>query len=143
MDALSLQCRAVNAILLIDKQKARELFSEIAKLQLQPLACEDALVYDVSDFYATLKKITETSFSRKGVSNNEPLRLVESYIGRLVSPVEIAPIIDVITSIKTSRSQMELLVYTFSKQLNSISGDDRLTLLTWLGPLRSSHLAHL
>jgi hypothetical protein len=125
MDALSLQCRAVDAMLLIDKQKARELFGEIPKLQLQPLTCEDALVYDVSYFYSTLKKVVETSFSQKEVRNNEPLQLAESYIGRVVSPVELSPSIDVITSIKTSRSQLESLVYVFSKQLGSVSGDDR------------------
>jgi hypothetical protein len=124
LDTLSLQCRAVNAMLSIDKQRARGLFREITKPQLQPLNCEDALVYDVSDFYATLKRIAETAFSQKEIKNNEPVQLMESYISQMLSPVEIAPVLDLITSTKLSTPQRESLVYVFSKAFGSISGDD-------------------
>jgi hypothetical protein len=125
MDALSLQCRAVNAMLPVDKQKARELFGEIGDLDLRPLACEDALVYDVSDFYTTLSRIADSTFTQKETKNHEPLRLVESDVAKMSSPVEIPSVVDVITSIKTSRSQLESLTYTFSKQLGNVFGDDR------------------
>lgn len=125
LDALSLQCRAVKAVLSIDKQKARQLFSEIPRFQLRPLNCEDALVYDVSDFYATLKTIAEAAFSQEEIKSNEPVRLIESYISQIVSPVEIAPVLELIASVRISHSNRESLVYVFSKALSSIAGDDR------------------
>ncbi len=125
LDALSLRCRAVNAMLAIDKQKARELFGEIPRVQLQPLNCEDALVYDVSDFYTTLKKIAETSFTQKEIKSNEPVRLIESYVDQMTSPVEVAPALELVASTNTTHYQREEFVYAFSKALSNISGDDR------------------
>ncbi len=40
LDALSLRCRAVRAMLGVDKQKARELFSEIPKPEPPPVTCQ-------------------------------------------------------------------------------------------------------
>lgn len=125
MDALSLQCRAVKSMLSVDKQKARDLFGEIPSPQLSPLNCEDALVYDVSEFYVTLKMIADTAFSQKEIKSGEPVRLVESYISQIVSSAELAPAIKLLTSLKVSRSQKELLLYRFSKALSRLSSDDR------------------
>src|SRR5437588_5061647 len=125
LDGLSLQCRAANAMLSIDKRKARELFAEIGRPKLEPVNCEDALVYDLSDFYVTLKRIAETAFSPAEIKRNEPEHFVESYISQIVSPTELAPAMDLIASIKSSSSQYESLVYVFARTLSSISGDDR------------------
>src|SRR5215212_1974333 len=46
LDALSLQDRAIRAMLALDKQRARQLFSEV-KLNAGPLPCENGLDYDV------------------------------------------------------------------------------------------------
>lgn len=125
LDGLSLQCRAANAMLSIDKRKARELFAEIGRPRLEPVNCEDALVYDLSDFYATLKRIAETAFSPAEIKLNEPGRFIESYISQIMSPTELSPAIDLISSTKSSSSQYESLVYVFARTLSSISGDDR------------------
>jgi hypothetical protein len=125
LDGLSLQCRAANAMLSIDKHKARELFGDIPKPKLQPVNCEDGLVYDLSDFYGTLKKLAETAFSSEEIKLDEPVRLIESNIGQMVSPVELAPVMELIGSFKTSSSKQESLVYVFARALSGISGDDR------------------
>jgi hypothetical protein len=83
------------------------------------------LVYDVSDFFGTMKKIAETCFSPKEIERNEPLRFIESYIDQLAAPVEIAPALELIGSFNTSKSGREDLVQTFSYALGRISGDDR------------------
>src|SRR5579864_1232184 len=51
LDSLSLQSRAVRAMLPVDPAKARGLFQTIPRPALAKLTCDDALVYDVSDFY--------------------------------------------------------------------------------------------
>lgn len=125
LDALSLQCRALNAMLAIDKKKARELAAELPKIQLQPLTCEDTLVYDVSDFFGTLKRIAERCFTSKEIERNEPLQFIESYIDQMASPVEIAPALELIGSFNTSKSGRTDLIQTFSNALGRLSGDDR------------------
>jgi hypothetical protein len=125
LDALSLQCRAVSAMLAVNKQKARELFTQIQKPKLVPLTCEDASVYDASDFYTTLKAIAETTFSQKEVKRGEPIRLAEYHISQMVSPTEVVPVIELISSLKVAAPEREALLYAFSKTLGSISDDDR------------------
>jgi len=125
LDALSLQCRALNAMLAVDTKKARELFAEMPRVQLPPLTCEDLLVYDVSDLFGTLKRIAETCFTSKEIKRNEPLQLIESYIDQLASPIEIAPALELIGAFNTSKAGREDLIQIFSNALSRISGDDR------------------
>jgi hypothetical protein len=126
LDTFSLQLRAVKAMLAVDKAKARQLFTEIPKLQLQPLRCEDALVYDVSDFYDTLDSIAQTTFSREEKEENLHFYLVQSYVDGMTSPVQIGPIAKVILSVgKDSPAQLSQLVRAFNMALVKISGDDR------------------
>ncbi len=125
LDTLSLECRAVKAMLSIDKQKARALFSEIPKLDLKPISCEESLVYDISDFYNLLTDIAQTAFTSKEIRRKEHLRFVESYISDLVSPAQLEPVVNAILAMKLSRSDLESLVYTFSIALPRISEDPR------------------
>jgi hypothetical protein len=125
LDALSLQCRSVKSMLSVDKQKARALFSEISRPQLPAINCEDALIYDVFDFYTTLKMIAETTFKQKEIKRGEHIWLIEHYINQISSPVEVTPVIDLIISVKVLLSQKESLLNTFNKAFSRLSGDDR------------------
>lgn len=125
LDALSLQCRAVRAMLTVDKQKARELFKEISNPKLPPLSCDEALVYDVSDFYDTLNKIALTTFSQEEIGRDEDVRFVGIYMERLSSPAQFNPVANTVLSIATSASRLEMLAHDFSAALKNISGDDR------------------
>lgn len=126
LDTLSLQLRAVKAMLAVDKPKARQLFTEIPKLQLQPLSCADTLVYDVSDFYATLDSIAQTAFSNEEKEQNKHIYFVQSYVDGMISPVQIGPAAKVVLSVgKDSPAQLSQLVRAFNMALGKISGDDR------------------
>ena len=65
LDALSLESRAVRAMLPIDTTKARELFGQIVKPALPALTCDDALVYDPSEFYQALSVVVNGTFTAK------------------------------------------------------------------------------
>jgi hypothetical protein len=125
LDALSLQCRAVKAMLSVDKQKARTLFNEIPKLDLKPISCEESLVYDVSNFYALLTNIEQTAFSAKEIRRNEHIYFLQSHISNMVSPVQIGPIAKTILALNLSHSEFQILAYAFSNALEKISGNDR------------------
>src|SRR5689334_8333527 len=51
LDRLSLRLRAVDAMLSLDRAKARSLFLEIPPLEIPRVGCDEYLVYDVSLFY--------------------------------------------------------------------------------------------
>lgn len=125
LDALSLQCRSVSAMLQVDKVKARNLFAEVARPQLPPLECKDSLAYDVSSYYRTLKRVADGAFSKEEVAKNEPTHLIESAIGRIVSPAEVAPALNLVASFETSPPQRALLVAALAVKVVAIAGDDR------------------
>lgn len=123
---LSLQCRAVKALLQIDKKKALNLFSEISpRLSLPSLGCKKGFrYYDVSEFYNLLDEILISAFDEKQLRRNEHIQFVMPYITNITSPVQVLPLIKTISSIKTDNVQMAYLISTFAQSLKNISSDD-------------------
>jgi hypothetical protein len=125
LDALSLQCRAVKAMLEIDKPRAREMFRSIPTLKLPRLDCDEALAYDVSIFYETLTAVANSAFSAEEAGRYEHVNFLEYYIDGMTSPAQIVPAANAILSLKLPAPQFERLVRVFSTRLPKVSGDDR------------------
>ncbi|MGA9769536.1 MAG: hypothetical protein WBV94_10880 [Blastocatellia bacterium] len=125
LDTLSLQCRAVKAMLKIDKAKALSLFNEIPKLKLEPVGCEESLIYDVSSYYSLLAGLAQTAFDKKESQRNEHIYFLESRINDVVSPVQIGSVAEAISAIKLSPDETQRLVSALGSVLGKISGRDR------------------
>jgi hypothetical protein len=125
LDACTLQCKAVHAMLAIDYKKARELFDQIPPPQIPPLSCDDTLVYDVSILYATANEVSARAFSAKEVSDEEPFHLLLRYAAAMTSPVQAAPIARMLVGASLKPAQFEALVDSFAGALAGLSGDDR------------------
>ena len=123
-DTLSLQCRAVKALLPLDKSKARELFSEI-KLKLEPLSCEDALGYDVDCFFNTLQALAQTAFSAEEMSRSEHVYFVENYLAKINSPNQVNAAAKMLASLTLTDLELTNLGRAFSSALKNIPGDYR------------------
>jgi hypothetical protein len=117
LDACTLQCRAVEAMLALDRKRAREMFAEIPPPQIPRLSCEDGLVWDVSVFYSTLGEIAATA--------DRPSELLERYVPDLTSPVQAGPIARMLAGAPLKPAQLEELVNSFAGALRELSGDDR------------------
>jgi hypothetical protein len=126
LDALSLQTRAVRAMMALDGQRARRLFAEIHGLQLPPLGCEDALVYEVSDYYDALGGLARTAFSEEEVARNADISFVQPYVSRMTSPAQVGPLARVVLAVGENRPDgLSRLARDFGAALAKISGDDR------------------
>ncbi|MGC1587827.1 MAG: hypothetical protein WA791_19365, partial [Rhodomicrobium sp.] len=125
LDALTLQSKAVHAMLAIDYKKAREMFSEIPPPKIPRLSCEDALVYDVSVFYITAGEVAARAFSPKEVADEEPFHLLLRYAADVTSPAQVAPIARMVAAASLKPAQFEALVDSFAGALGQLSGDDR------------------
>jgi hypothetical protein len=125
LDACTLQCKAVHAMLAIDYKKARELFGEIPPPRIPRLSCNDALVYDVSILYATAGEVAARAFSAKEVAGEEPFHLLLRYAADATSPVQAAPIAQMLVGASLKPAQLEALVNSFAGALQQLSGDDR------------------
>jgi hypothetical protein len=124
LDACTLQCRAVHAMLELDYKKARELFLAIPAPRIAPASCNDTLIYDPSVFYATADEIAARAFSPKEVANEEPFHLLERYAAGLTSIVEAAPIARMLTGAPLKNGQFETLTDSFAAALEQLSRDE-------------------
>jgi hypothetical protein len=131
LDTLSLQCRVVKAMLAVDAPRARELFSEIPKLKLQPLGCDDALVYDAGLFYETLTEVAAKTFTPEERRQAEHVRFVSQYVEGMSSPAEVGPAAKAAVAINPMPAQLAMLVLAFGRALKQVPSDDR-TFTYWM-----------
>jgi hypothetical protein len=130
-DKLSLQCRAVKAALSIDKQKAKELFSEISKPKPELLTCEEGLIDDVSVYYNLATSIAQSAFNEREIRQGENVRLVQQLIDGISSPSQLHPAISMLLALEVSSEQYGSLINSFSAVLDKVSGDDRSFSVPW------------
>jgi hypothetical protein len=124
LDALSLKSRVVKAMVALDAQRARTLFSEIPKLKLPSLSCSDALGYDVSEYYQALQAV-EKGFGVEERKQGENGRFVQSYIDDVVSPAQVGPVVNLVADLRAPSLELSFFVSGLSARLKRISGDPR------------------
>jgi hypothetical protein len=115
MDTLSLQWRAIQALSKTDPARARELFSQIPPPRLDPLTCQDGLVYDVEPFYQALAEIAK----------DQKVEFIEPYVQHINSHTQVAPVIDMILHRKAPPREFERLTAELSAALGQIDHDPR------------------
>ncbi len=125
LDALSLESRAVRDLLSLDGAKARELFQNIPRPTLTSLSCDDALVYDVSDFYQTLGAVANAAFTQKERDKEEHVNFLLDYLGQATSPVQLAPLALVIKAANVTPAQRDILWNRFNGLLEGVQADER------------------
>ena len=125
LDALSLESRAVRDMLPLDPLKARKMFTDIARPMLPALTCDDALYYDLSDYYQALSAVVNGSFSPKERAKDDHLTFLSDYLGQAASPLELAPVALVIEGISVTNQQRQGLWAHLGGLMETIQADDR------------------
>lgn len=130
LDSLSLQSRAIKALLPLNKQKARQLFDEI-KLKLEPLGCQNNWAYDVDSFSETTLAIAQNAFNLEETQRGEHIYFVENYITKVNSSNQILPAVKVLVSLKTTDLELARLGTAFGTALAKVPTDDRAFSAPW------------
>ena len=125
LDVLSLESRAVRNMVQVDPAAAVKLFSDIARPTLVQPTCDDALVYDLSDFYQALGVVVNSAFTPKERAKDRHLNFLYDYLGQATSPLEVAPLAHVIEGISVTAQQRQGLWARLGGLLESIQVDDR------------------
>ncbi|MFY9619805.1 MAG: hypothetical protein WAQ99_08325 [Pyrinomonadaceae bacterium] len=126
IDRLSLRSRIVRAMLPLDKQRARELLSQMSpNLKLAPLDCSDAMVYEVATFYESLIAVAERGFSTDEIESGLRAEYIVPYVRGITSPAQVGPVIQLLLRFKSSPGELYYLVRVFGDALAKISVDDR------------------
>lgn len=134
-DALSLQGRAILAILPLDRKRAAQLLREVRVPELPPVTCADAFGYMIEDFYTdTVGAVVNRAFSAEEVRRGDNFTLLESYVRDFRSPAQLGPLAAVLARAKITTAQLAQLVAVFAAILEHLPADEA------LGPARWSEL---
>ncbi|HJT89114.1 MAG TPA: hypothetical protein VJ732_14700 [Bryobacteraceae bacterium] len=125
LDRMSLQLRAVEAVLPLDARKAREMFREMPPINFPRVACSDFLVYGAGGFYETLGRIAEEAFSPEERAREEVSKFLAGYIAPIASSLQVAPAARMLARANLKNAEFQALVTEFAGVLSRISGDDR------------------
>jgi hypothetical protein len=138
MDRLSLQLRAILNLIRLDPKKARSLWSEMRKLKLPSLRCQETLLYDINDYYRAMTEMARSAFTSEEMRIGEEIHFVDSHIINIASPAEVAEAAFTIMDLKTTSLQFHTLVDTYSRALENVVTDNR---SFWFGADRLSATA--
>ena len=125
-DTVSLQSRAVSAILIYEPKKALMYFGRI-QMKLQPLNCSDSLTYDVAQYYATALEVLSSSFTVSDQRRGDHIAFLELLLTQVHSPAQIAPAAKLLLSVadRWDVADTSRLAGVFGGAMDRIDGDTR------------------
>src|SRR5581483_4328848 len=121
LDTLTLQTRAVEAMLALDHQRAAAMFDEIALPRVPPLACTDVLIPDLSAYYRTATVVFERGFTKAQREKEEDVAFLDRIAGAVQSPPQVAPALKLILTAKLSDEQRLALAGRFAAALGQVN----------------------
>lgn len=125
LDTLSLELRAVEALLPLDPGKARALALKIPPPQVPKVTCNEFQTYDVDRLYAVLGEVSRQAYTAREAERGEILRLLHPQVAALTSPEQAGPAALMLAGLTIDDRGFQSLVSDFQQALRKMAGDDR------------------
>ncbi len=125
LDALSLQCRVVRALLPLDAARARDFFTRIPSPRISAYSCKDPLVARPDIYYQVAGELVKGAFTAKEQSKREHLHFIETLARTATSVVQLEPIAELILATSTDSEGYSNLVSAFVSALATVDVSDR------------------
>lgn len=127
LEALTLQTRAVNAMLAFDAPRALAMFRDIPSPGLPRLTCRDSATPDLSAYYQTAGRLFESAFSREERSAEGDLQFLQQVLVSIQSPSQVVPALKMMpdAGARMSAAQRRQLAGAIAGVLDRVAGSDR------------------
>jgi len=125
LEGLTLQTRAVEAMLALDAQRARALFQAIPNPEIPVLSCREPGAPILSAYYQTASNVLARAFTAEQREKMEHLQFLKDIVGRMRSPAHVTPTTRLIFTAPLTSEERTQLVTAFSNMLPSIQGSAR------------------
>lgn len=125
LEALTLEMRAVEAMLAIHPQRAVAMFEEIAFPRVPSLACQEVLTPDVSAYYRTAAVVFELGFTQVQRKREEHVAFLERLVSTVQSPAHVAPAMKLMLTARLTPAQRQALAASFVAALDQLNGTMR------------------
>lgn len=125
MEALTLQSRAVEAMMRLDSARALQLFGAMRPLKLSDPPCSEVYTADLSIYYRVAAEVFEQAFSEKERKDGDDIAFLKQRIAAIDSPFQVAPALKTFLALKLTPEQRTALLIAFSGALDWTSSADR------------------
>lgn len=132
VDRLSLQVRAAEAMIDIDRARALEMFESIPIPTIPPLSCKALVVPDVSSYYNAVRAFAEQCFGDTSNEREKRKAFVGARVSSISSSVQVYPSIRLLIDLQVPGQDREALVNVLASSVASIRDDDRSFTLVFL-----------
>jgi hypothetical protein len=142
VDSLSLRLRAVQAMLIYDPARARDMFESIPPPGLAPLTCKDLVVPDIRPYYEALRAVAERGFTPAEVQKGDRDAFLSQSVP-VTSPLQVFPVVGLLSELNIPPASRERLLSAFAAAVTDIRGDDRSFAMAFLEDRPVEHLLTL
>ncbi len=125
LETLTLQSRAIEAMLGLDAARARQLFGMMRPLKLPDLDCSEGLTPDVSTYYKLSAELFAQAFTAKERDDGDDIAFLKQRIAGIDSPLQLAPALKNILGLKVTSEQRIALLIAFAGAFDRALGTDR------------------
>lgn len=125
LEALTVQSRAVQAMLSINPAKALRLFEQITPITLAERNCSATSTPDVIDYYRTAVLVYANSFTSKQRAQGEDIALLKQTVSSVDAPAQVPPALEMLFAVKLAPPQRRDLLALLGGRLDEISRSDR------------------
>jgi hypothetical protein len=125
LEALTLETRAVSAMIPLDPRRARALYEEIVLPDLGSPTCKDVLTPNVDAYYETALKVFESGYTAKEREKGEPLQLLEGRVQTMQTPEQVPAVGQMILAAKVPPADRERLLTGYAVMIDRVKGSDR------------------
>ncbi len=125
LEALTLQAKAVQAMLPLDSIKARLLFEQIAPANFPRLNCSALSTPDLVDYYQTALLVFNNSFSSRQRTEGEDVAMMRQLATSVVSHAQVPPALEMLLAAKLAPVQRRELLSLLGAELQELSHSDR------------------
>ncbi len=127
LEALTLQTRAVNAMLALDAVRALSMFRDIPSPDPPRLTCQDAATPDLSAYYQTALRLFASAFNAKERAAEDDVQFLRQIVASIQSLSQIVPALKMMpeAGARMTAAQRQQLAGAIAGVLDRIAGSDR------------------
>lgn len=125
LDRLSIESRAISALIPLDSSRAREMFQRVVLPKIQPLDCKDSLVPDFTAYYAMVIAIAENCFTAEEIKAQAHVQFLTDQIEAVRSVSQATAALKAVAGAKLSDEELSRVVVSLAKAFGQVSEDPR------------------
>jgi hypothetical protein len=125
LDRLSIESRAISALIPLDSPRAREMFQRVVLPKIQPLDCKDSLVPDFTAYYAMVTAIAENCFTPDEIKAQAHVQFLTDQIEAVRSVSQVTAALKAVAGAKLSDEELSRVVLSLAKAFGQVSDDPR------------------